>query len=116
MGLVTNGAGRPSMKNDAPLKSALAALSDEDLEFVVRLVLASGSLKELAQTYDVSYPTIRAKLDRVIERLKGILAGRPPDPMAELLADRIDKGEIAPSVARSILDLHRHLLRKGKES
>jgi hypothetical protein len=106
----------PIMKNDSPLKSVLNSLTDEDLEFVVRLVLASGSLKELAKAYDVSYPTIRGKLDRVIERLKGILAGRPPDPMAELLADRIDKGEIAPSVARSILDLHRQLLRKGKES
>jgi hypothetical protein len=36
--------------------------------------------------------------------------------MAELLADRIEKSEIAPSVARTILDLHRHLLRKAKES
>jgi hypothetical protein len=104
------------MKDHSSMKSALAALSDEDLEFVVRLVLASGSLKELAQAYDVSYPTIRGKLDRVIERLKGILAGRPPDPMAELLADLIEKGETAPSVARSILDLHRQLLRRGKEN
>ncbi len=102
-------------KDDQRPKSVLHSLEEEDAEFILRLVLASGSLKELAQAYDVSYPTIRAKLDRVIERLKELLAGRPPDPMAELLADLIEKGEIAPSVARSILDLHRQQLRREKE-
>lgn len=103
------------MKDDSSAKSVLASLPDEDLEFVVRLVLASGSLKELAQSYGVSYPTIRAKLDRLIERLEGIVAGRPLDPMAELLADRVEKGEVAPSVARSILELHRQLMKRSKE-
>ena len=69
----------------------------------LRLVLASGSLKDLAGSYGVSYPTIRAKLDRLIERLQGILAGREPDPMAERLADLVEKGEMTPSAARSLL-------------
>jgi len=103
------------MKEESHTKSVLETLSDEDLEFVLRLVLASGSLKELAQVYKISYPTIRAKLDRVIERLQAIRTGKQLDPMAELLADRVERGEIAPSVARSILDLHRQLVRRGKE-
>ncbi len=45
-------------------------LSSEDLSFVKRFVLASGSLKELASVYDVSYPTIRLRLDRLIAKVQ----------------------------------------------
>ncbi|HZT82830.1 MAG TPA: DUF2089 family protein [Gemmataceae bacterium] len=97
-------------------KHPLEALSESDREFVLRLVLASGSLKELAQAYGVSYPTIRAKLDRLIERLKELAAGRPREPMAELLADLIAKGEVSPSAARAVLDLHRQEMKRAKET
>jgi hypothetical protein len=33
-------------------------------------ILASGSLKELAQEYGISYPTVRLRLDRLIDRIK----------------------------------------------
>ena len=42
----------------------LEYLNDEDLAFVRRFVLASGSLKKVAQQYDVTYPTIRLRLVR----------------------------------------------------
>jgi hypothetical protein len=93
----------------------LRALSDTDLEFVLRLVLASGSLKELAQSYGVSYPTIRAKLDRLIERLRGLMDGRPSDPMADRLAALLEKGEITPTAARALLELHRREVKRMKE-
>lgn len=48
---------------------ALAALSQEDQEFIVRFVQASGSLKEMASHLKVSYPTVRNRLDEVISRL-----------------------------------------------
>jgi hypothetical protein len=44
-------------------------LSDEDLAFVKRLVLASGSLKEVAAGYGISYPTVRLRLDRLIAKI-----------------------------------------------
>jgi hypothetical protein len=47
----------------------LHSLDEADLDFVLRLVLASGSLKDLARAYRVSYPTIRGRLDRLIARL-----------------------------------------------
>src|SRR5688572_6464018 len=93
----------------------LRQLGDDDLEFVQRLVLASGSLKEVAQDYGVSYPTIRARLDKLIERLRAQVRGQPPDPMADLLADLIAKGEVAPSAARAVLKLHRDRLKQAKE-
>ena len=45
-------------------------LEEEDLAFVKRLVLFSGSLKDLATAYDVTYPTVRLRLDRLIAKLK----------------------------------------------
>src|SRR5688572_21485066 len=45
-------------------------LSEEDLAFIKRFLLASGSLKELAQAYGISYPTVRLRLDRLIEKIK----------------------------------------------
>jgi hypothetical protein len=89
-------------------------MSDEDLEFVQRFVLASGSLKDLAAEYGVSYPTIRARLDKLLDRLKALVAGRPRDLMAELLADLIGRGEIVPGAARSVLELHRRTIRPRK--
>jgi hypothetical protein len=92
-------------------QAPLRRLGDDDLEFVQRLVLASGSLKDVAAEYGVSYPTIRGRLDKLIDRLKALVAGRPPDPMAELLADLLGRGEIGPAAARTILNLHRKLLK-----
>ena len=93
----------------------LRQLGDDDLDFIQRLVLASGSLKELAQGYGVSYPTIRGRLDKLIERLRARIDGQPPDPMADLLADLIGKGEVTPSAARAVLKLHRDLLSRSTE-
>lgn len=47
----------------------LANLEDEDVAFIKRFMLASGSLKEIARQYDVSYPTVRLRLDRLIQRI-----------------------------------------------
>src|SRR5438067_8370064 len=90
----------------------LRDLGDDDLEFVQRLVLASGSLKDVAAEYGVSYPTIRGRLDKLIDRLRSLVAGRPPDPMADLLADLIARGEIAASAAKAVLNLHRKQLKR----
>jgi len=92
----------------------LCRLNKDDLEFIQRLVLASGSLKDLASEYGVSYPTIRVRLDKLIIRLRGLIEGKPPDPMADLLADLIARGEIGPSAAHSVLNLHRVLRDQAK--
>jgi hypothetical protein len=85
----------------------LAALPSEDLDLIAELVLKSGSLKDLATVYGVSYPTIRARLDRVIERLEGAMKGQKPDPLTELLARMVERGEISPSSARTVRDVAR---------
>lgn len=80
----------------------LGALPREDLDLIAQLVLRSGSLKDLAAAYGVSYPTIRTRLDRVIERLRAAVERRRPDPVSELLADLVEKGELGVSTARRI--------------
>jgi len=44
-------------------------LSGEEFAFIKRFVLASGSLKEVAAQYGVSYPTVRRRLDRLIAKI-----------------------------------------------
>ena len=48
----------------------LADLEDEDAAFIKKFVLSSGSLKEVAALYGVSYPTVRLRLDRLIQKIR----------------------------------------------
>ena len=50
--------------------SWILALEKEDVEFIKNFVVNSGSLKEIAKVYDVSYPTVRIKLDRLIQKIQ----------------------------------------------
>lgn len=45
-------------------------LEQEDLAFLKNFVLKSGSLKDIAQLYGVSYPTVRLRLDRLIQKIQ----------------------------------------------
>ncbi|KEZ16162.1 hypothetical protein Lp90_0226 [Lactiplantibacillus plantarum] len=47
-------------------------LEREDQEFVKQLVIASGSLKQLAKIYQVSYPTVRMRLNAIIQKINFI--------------------------------------------
>lgn len=48
----------------------MANLEDEDVAFIRKFLLASGSLKEIARQYDVTYPTVRLRLDRLIQKIR----------------------------------------------
>ena len=45
-------------------------LDDEDVSFIKNFVLSSGSLKEIARQYNVTYPTVRLRLDRLIQKIR----------------------------------------------
>jgi len=98
------------------IRHPLFALEDADLEFVLRFVLASGSLKEVASEYGVSYPTLRARLDRLIAQLTQLSRGRTMDPMAHLLADLLEQGEVTLTAAKAIKDLHQKQILQRKET
>lgn len=57
----------------------MSGLEEEDLVFIKRFLLASGSLKEIALEYGVTYPTVRLRLDRLIQKIRlGEQAGSDP--------------------------------------
>jgi len=45
-------------------------LRPEDQEFIERFVLSSGSLKAMASELGVSYPTVRNRLNDIIEQIQ----------------------------------------------
>ena len=53
----------------------MSNLDDEDMTFIKRFLLASGSMKEVAAQYGVSYPTVRLRLDRLIQKIQAWRAG-----------------------------------------
>ncbi len=47
-----------------------ARLSTEDQSFILEFIKASGSLKKMAGLLGLSYPTVRNRLDEIIEHIK----------------------------------------------
>jgi hypothetical protein len=92
--------------SDALKDHPLGSLPREDLDLLLRFALASGSLKALAREVGVSYPTIRARLDRLISRLQEVVAGRAPDPLVEELANLVEVGELSTGGARRLRDTY----------
>jgi hypothetical protein len=67
--------GRCQVSVDAEFPmSRLADLPVEHQRFIEMFVLAGGNLKEIAEQVGVSYPTVRSRLDKVIEMLRGAIA------------------------------------------
>ena len=48
----------------------LASLCPDDQAFILNFMKVSGSLKEMAKLLGLSYPTVRNRLDDIIERVK----------------------------------------------
>ncbi len=48
----------------------MTGLEEEDVAFIKKFILASGSLKEIAGQYGVTYPTVRLRLDRLIQKIR----------------------------------------------
>ena len=80
------------------------------------MVLASGSLKQLAAEYEVSYPTIRQRLDRIIERVK-ITDEHPEDDAFEARVRLlVSDNQLNPGLARELLTLHREQRQDPQET
>ncbi|WP_230910512.1 DUF2089 family protein [Weissella cibaria] len=83
-------------------------LSTEDQEFVKQLVLSSGSLKQLAKIYDVSYPTVRTILNMVIQTINLI-----DSKQANSFEGRIMKMVIAEKIS---LDVAKEIISDYQEA
>jgi hypothetical protein len=80
----------------------LAQLSAEDQVFVAAFVRSHGSIKEMEQVFGVSYPTIKARLNRIAASLEFIETD--PEPGRAEVLDRLARGEITAEAAISELE------------
>ncbi len=79
----------------------LANLPPEHQRFIEIFVLASGSLKEIAQQTGVSYPTVRSRLDKVIDALREEI-GRTKKTKGTIL-DAVSEGKLSAKAAAKII-------------
>ena len=70
----------------------LARLAAEDQVFVAAFVRSHGSIKEMEQVFGVSYPTIKARLNRIAASLSFVETD--PAPPSRDVLDRLKAGEI----------------------
>ena len=87
-------------------KRWLDRLSPEDITFLKRFVLASGSLKAIAKLYEVSYPTIRQRLDRLIAKVELFDADEPMSEFERALRATFADGKIDQPTFERLLAAH----------
>lgn len=83
------------------------SLDAEDLAFLRRFVLLSGSLKDTATAYGISYPTVRLRLDRLIEKIKIVEREEAADDFERVLRAMFADGKLDESSFRALLEAHR---------
>lgn len=84
----------------------MANLTDEDMSFIKNFVLSSGSLKEMSQMYQVSYPTMRIRLNRLIEKIR-ISDNEPKDPFVLLVKSLAIDDKYDVDTARTLINEYR---------
>lgn len=85
-------------------------LSEEDRAFLKRFILLSGSLKDTAAAYGISYPTVRLRLDRLIEKIKVVDSHEPQDAFERVVRALLAEGRLDETSFRSLLQAHREVV------
>ena len=80
----------------------LVRLSLEDQVFITAFLRSHGSIKEMEQIFGVSYPTIKARLNRIAGQLE-FVDNNPSPSRAEVL-ERLKNGEITAADAIRALE------------
>ncbi len=75
----------------------LARLSAEDQVFVAAFLRSHGSIKEMEQVFGVSYPTVKARLNRIAGALEFV--DLDPRPSRSEVLERLSRGEISAADA-----------------
>ena len=88
---------------DTRLPKWLSVLSEEELHFVKRFVLASGSLKDLAKQYQVSYPTLRIRLDRLIDKINIADDSNAENPLLLKVRLMVAEGTLTQTAAKALI-------------
>ncbi|WP_367926260.1 DUF2089 family protein [uncultured Ruthenibacterium sp.] len=84
----------------------MAGLEEEDVEFIRKFLLASGSLKEMAGAYGVTYPTVRLRLDRLIQKIR-LSEEQAADPYVALIKRLVVEDKLDFDTAKLLIGQYR---------
>lgn len=87
-------------------------LDGEDLKFIRNFLLASGSLKEIAELYGVTYPTVRLRLDRLIQKIQ-ISDEQGIDPYISMIKKMAINEKLEIEVAKTLINEYRKTKKEG---
>jgi hypothetical protein len=93
----------------------LDLFEDEDVAFLKRFLFASGSLKELADAYDISYPTVRLRLDRLIEKARIADQQEIKGPFEKAARGLFADGRFDAATLKALLAAHQEEMEEGRE-
>jgi hypothetical protein len=75
----------------------LARLAADDQVFVAAFIRSHGSIKDMEKLFGVSYPTIKARLNRIGDQLPFPEVAAPASPSPSDLLTRLERGEMTAS-------------------
>ena len=90
----------------------LEDLDDNDYTFMKKFILASGSLKELAKEYNISYPTVRLKMDRLIQKIK--TNDSEDSSYVRMIKSLAVDGKVSADAAKVLINEYRKIEGEGK--
>jgi hypothetical protein len=86
----------------------LARLTLEDQVFIAAFLKSHGSIKEMEQVFGVSYPTVKARLNRIAGQLEFVDTNPAPLRLSTApneVLDRLERGEITAAQAIRQLEI-----------
>ncbi|EOH97414.1 DUF2089 family protein [Enterococcus pallens] len=78
-------------------------LNEQEMEFVKSFLLSSGSIKELAGEYSLSYPTVRKRLDKLIQKIQ-VSERKDNDQVVKLIHQLEREGKIDRTIAKTVVN------------
>lgn len=91
----------------------MAALEDEDIAFIRNFILTSGSLKKIAEEYGVTYPTVRLRLDRLIQKIE-LSRDTANDPYISLVKRLAVNDKLDFDTAKLLISEYKKLKKEGE--
>ncbi|KQY82680.1 MULTISPECIES: DUF2089 family protein [Paenibacillus] len=88
-------------------------LDEEDVTFIKKFILQSGSLKQIASIYQVTYPTVRLRLDRLIQKIQ-ITEREDQDPFISLVKRLAINDKIDFETAKLLVNEYHNSKDKGE--
>ncbi len=86
-----------------PIPEWIKGLSEEDWQFIKRLILASGSLKDVAHQYGISYPTVRIRLNRLIKKVQILGSKKLKTPFHQKVQLLVAEGKLDLAIAKTLI-------------